>query len=140
VTKKQPKRSPGSGPAGGSSAGRRRAAAPRAATVGDFQAAAKQAAALPYELCLYIAGTTASSSAALTTLLSICHERLAGRFVLSVVDVYQEPERAKADQIIAVPTLLKRHPQPSRRLIGDLSDRAVTLAGLGLKAVADEEE
>jgi circadian clock protein KaiB len=113
---------------------------PKSLSVTDFQAAVRQAAEEPYDLCLYIAGTTSSSSSALANLISICDERLAGHFKLSVVDVYQEPERAKADQIIAVPTLLKRHPQPLRRLIGDLSDRAVVLAGLGLQAVDHDKD
>ncbi len=113
---------------------------PKGLTVADFRAAAKKAAEHPYDLCLYIAGTTASSASALTNLIAICDERLDGDFSLSVVDVYQEPERAKADQIIAVPTLLKRHPAPARRLIGDLSDRATVLAGLGLNPVDHDEE
>jgi len=97
-----------------------------------YEAAAKRAARRPYELRLYIAGTTPLSSAALSNVLAVCEERLAGRYDLVVVDVYQQPASAKSDQIIAVPTLVKKHPPPLRRLIGDLSDRAVVLVGLDL--------
>jgi circadian clock protein KaiB len=97
----------------------------------DFQAAIAYKEER-YELCLFIAGTTPGSSAALATVIAVCEERLAERYDLTVVDVYQEPARAKAEQIIAVPTLLKKRPAPVRRLIGDLSDRKQMLIGLGL--------
>jgi circadian clock protein KaiB len=87
-----------------------------------------------YELCLFIAGTTPLSVAALTNVVSICEEHLPERYDLVVVDVYQQPARAKSHQIIAVPTLLKNQPLPARRLIGDLSDRVQVLSGLGLPA------
>ena len=86
----------------------------------------------PYELCLYVAGTTPLSVAAMATVLAVCEERLLGRYKLAVVDVYHDPARAKADQIRAVPTLLKLRPSPRRKLIGDLSDRTQLLGGLGL--------
>jgi circadian clock protein KaiB len=101
-------------------------------SVRAFRAAARNAAKERYELCLFIAGTTPLSSAALSTVLSVCEDRLVGRYELLVVDVYQQPARAKVDQIIAVPTLLKRRPLPLRRIIGDLSDWAQLLAGLDL--------
>jgi circadian clock protein KaiB len=97
-----------------------------------FAAAASNAASEHYELCLFIAGTTPASTAALATILGICKERLEGRYDLVVVDVYQQPSRAREDQILAVPTLLRRRPLPQRRLIGDLSDRAQVLSGLSL--------
>lgn len=104
-----------------------------------FQAAASANAAARYELVLYIAGTTPQSSTALETLAAVCAERIAGRYDLAVVDVYQEPARARLDQIIAVPTLDKKRPLPLRRLIGDLSDRSKLLLGLGLSPDASDE-
>jgi circadian clock protein KaiB len=75
-----------------------------------------------YGLRLYVAGMT-----------EICEEHLKGRFALEVIDIYQQPLLAEGDQIIAVPTLLKKLPPPLRRLIGDLSDRERVLIGLDLK-------
>ena len=62
----------------------------------------------------------------------ICHGQLAGRYNLEIVDIYQQPELAEVDQIVAAPTLLKLEPLPVRRIIGDLSDEARTLRGLGI--------
>lgn len=107
-----------------------RAAKPRDAARA-FRAAATKAEER-YELCLFIAGTTRLSSAALDTVISICEDRLPNRYDLVVVDVYQQPAQAKVHQVIAVPTLLKKRPGPVRRLVGDLSDRAQVLRGLGL--------
>jgi circadian clock protein KaiB len=119
-----------------------RAAKPKN-SAGDFEKAASKAEKERYELCLFIAGTTPLSSAALATITSLCEDRLSGRYDLVVVDVYQQPARAKLDQIVAVPTLVKRRPLPLRRLIGDLSDRAQVLVGLDLPpqpASAHEEK
>ncbi|HYQ17413.1 MAG TPA: circadian clock KaiB family protein [Polyangiaceae bacterium] len=90
-----------------------------------------------YELVLYISGSTPQSSATLQTLVAVCKERLEGRYDLIVVDVYQEPKRARTDQIIVAPTLVKRRPLPLRRMVGDLSDRAQLLRGLGLPLEAN---
>ena len=97
-----------------------------------FLQAANVAAEQRYELSLFIAGATPLSAAALANIVDVCEERLRGRYDLVVIDVYQEPARAKANQIIAVPTLVKKAPLPARRLIGDLSDRALVLHGLGV--------
>lgn len=86
----------------------------------------------PYEMRLYIAGMTPLSAAAISNVLAICSGPLKDRHRLVVIDVYQDPARAKADQIVAVPTLLRMQPLPPRRLIGDLSDRAKVMAGLDL--------
>jgi circadian clock protein KaiB len=91
-----------------------------------------------YELQLFIAGTTPLSAAALANVVEVCEERLRGQYDLVVVDIYQEPARARAAQIVAVPTLLKKSPAPMRRLIGDLSDRTQVLSGLGVPAVAHQ--
>src|SRR4051812_35137885 len=85
-----------------------------------FEAAAT--AGLPhFVLRLFIAGSTPRSTEALANLKAICEEHLAGRYELEVVDVYQQPTRAKSEQILAVPTLVKLSPGPTKKLIGDFS-------------------
>jgi len=86
-----------------------------------------------YELRLYVAGMTPRSARALANIKQICEEHLKGHYGLQVIDLYQQPLLAKGDQIIAVPTLIKKLPMPLRRLIGDLSDRERVLIGLDLK-------
>ena len=86
-----------------------------------------------YVLRLYVAGTSARSLRAIKNAREICDEHLEGRYELEVIDVFQQPTLAKDDQIVAVPTLIKKLPLPLRRFIGDLSDRKVILVGLDLK-------
>lgn len=86
-----------------------------------------------YRLRLYVSGMTPRSARAIANIKEICEEHLKGLYVLEVIDIYQQPVLAKGDQIIAVPTLLKKLPLPLRRLIGDLSDRERVLIGLDLK-------
>ena len=86
-----------------------------------------------YELRLYVAGITPRSARAIANIKQICEEHLKGHYDLQVIDLYQQPVLAKGDQIIAVPTLIKKLPMPLRRLIGDLSDREQVLIGLDLK-------
>lgn len=76
-----------------------------------------------YSLRLYVAGATARSNRAIRVMKQICHDHLANRCDFEVVDVYQHPELARTDQVIAVPTLVRSKPLPVRRMIGDLSDR-----------------
>ena len=83
-------------------------------------------------LRLFIAGTSSRSQRTITNLRDVCTAHLAGRFDLEIVDIYQHPASAEADQIVAAPTLLKLRPLPVRRIIGDLSDVARVLRGLGL--------
>ncbi len=85
-----------------------------------------------YILRLYITGTTHRSTLALINLKKICDEYLEGRYVLEVIDLYQNPSLAKAEQIIAAPTLIKNLPLPFRRLIGDMSNKEKVLMGLDL--------
>ena len=87
-----------------------------------------------YSLRLYITGMTPRSTDAIAAIKNICEEFLPGRYDLEVIDIYQHPEQARAAQIIASPTLLKRLPVPLRRLIGDLSNRERVLIGLDLAA------
>jgi circadian clock protein KaiB len=84
-------------------------------------------------LRLYVAGTSPRSLRAIQNAKEICDEFLPGRHELQIVDILQQPTMAKDDQILAVPTLIKRLPTPLRRFIGDLSDRKVVLSGLNLK-------
>lgn len=87
-----------------------------------------------YRLRLFVAGMTARSQFAIANLHRILDERLAGRLDLEIVDIYQQPHLAEANQVVAAPTLLRLEPTPVRRIIGDLSDEARVLRGLGLPA------
>ncbi len=87
-----------------------------------------------YVLRLYITGTTPKSLSAISNIKKICEEHLQGRYDLEVVDIYQQPSLAAGEQIIAVPTLIKKLPLPLRRLIGDMSNAEHILLGLDLKA------
>ncbi|MDP3179072.1 MAG: circadian clock KaiB family protein [Spirochaetaceae bacterium] len=86
-----------------------------------------------YVLRLYVAGTTARSAIAISNIKKICDEQLKGLYELQVIDLYQQPELARGDQIIAVPTLIKSLPPPIQRIVGDLSDHDRVLIGLDLK-------
>jgi circadian clock protein KaiB len=85
-----------------------------------------------YELRLYVAGATPNSTRAVRNIKEICEQYLAGRYALRIIDMYQQPQLAKEEQIIAAPTLVRQQPLPRRQLIGDLSNRATVLAVLGL--------
>jgi circadian clock protein KaiB len=89
-----------------------------------------------YILRLYVAGSTKNSMLALANIKKICDEKLAGQYVLEVIDLYQQPQLAAGHQIIAIPTLIKELPPPLRRIIGDLSDTEKVLIGLDLKSRA----
>jgi len=106
----------------------------------SFRAATKRSPAHDYVLKLYIAGSTPGSTAAVEALSAICEQHLRGRYQLQIIDVYQQPELARAQQIIAVPTLVKHLPEPTRRILGDLSDAQRVMSGLGLKPRSHEKE
>lgn len=91
-----------------------------------------RSAALEYDLVLFISGASERSRRALANVKAIANEHLDGRYRLSVVDLHQQPERAREHEIIAVPTLVKRLPAPLRRLIGDLSDEDRVMIGLDI--------
>jgi circadian clock protein KaiB len=86
-----------------------------------------------YMLRLYVAGQTPKSVNAITNIRTICEENLKGRYVLDVIDLYQQPLLAQGEQIIAVPTLIKKRPPPLRRIIGDMSNTERVLVGLDLR-------
>jgi circadian clock protein KaiB len=92
-----------------------------------------------YILRLYITGTTTRSILALKNLKKICEDYLEGRYELEVIDLYQYPNLAKVDQIIAAPTLIKKLPLPFRRIIGDMSNKGKVLLGLDLREVMEKE-
>jgi circadian clock protein KaiB len=83
-------------------------------------------------LRLYVAGQTAKAMAAFTNLKTICEEQLKGRYELEVMDLLENPKLAREDQIVALPTLVRRLPPPLRKIIGDLSDTERVLIGLNL--------
>lgn len=85
-----------------------------------------------YVMRLYVAGNTPQSSRAITNIKAICEAHLKDRYVLTVVDLYEQKERAKDDQIVAAPTLVRQMPLPVRRLLGDLSQTAHVLVALDL--------
>ena len=85
-----------------------------------------------YVLRLYVTGMTPRSARAMRNVRAICDEYLAGRYDLDIVDIYQQPALARGERIIAAPTLVRKSPLPTRRIIGDMSDRARVLLGLDL--------
>lgn len=87
-----------------------------------------------WELRLYIAGQTRKSLAALTNLKRICEEHLAGMYRLEVIDLLVEPQRAQTDQILAIPTLVRKLPEPIKKIIGDLSNVERVLVGFDLRS------
>jgi circadian clock protein KaiB len=85
-----------------------------------------------WELRLYVAGQTPKSIQALQNLQRICEEHLAGRYRIEVIDLHKHPKLAKQDEIVAIPTLVRKLPDPIRRVIGDLSNIEKALIGLQL--------
>jgi circadian clock protein KaiB len=86
-----------------------------------------------WELRLYVAGQSAKSIAAFANLKRICEEHLAGVYRIEVIDLLENPRLAAEDQIVAIPTLVRKLPQPVRKIIGDLSNTERTLVGLQLR-------
>jgi circadian clock protein KaiB len=87
-----------------------------------------------WKLRLYIAGTSPKSQRALFNLRSLCEEHLGGRYEIEVVDLAQQPELARSDDIFAIPTLVRRLPEPVRKFIGDLSNTERVIVELQLRA------
>lgn len=87
-----------------------------------------------WELRLYTAGQTPKSVTAFNNLKRICEEHMPGRYRIEVIDLMKNPRLAKEDQIVAIPTLVRKLPQPLRKIIGDLSDTERTLVGLQLRS------
>jgi circadian clock protein KaiB len=91
------------------------------------------AAEQTYQLRLYVAGQTPKSLLAFTNLKQICEEHLQGRYEIEVIDLLENPQLSVGDQILAIPTLVRRLPEPIKRIIGDLSNTERVLVGLDLR-------
>ncbi len=89
-----------------------------------------------WELRLYVAGQTPKSIAAFTNLKRICDEYLAGKWSVEIIDLLKTPQLARGDQIFAVPTLVRKLPEPVKKIIGDLSNSERVLVGLDLRPKA----
>lgn len=94
---------------------------------------AKRQPAARWHLRIYVAGQTSKSVAAIAALHRLCEERLKGRYTIEVIDLIESPHRARKDNIVALPTVVRSLPLPIRRLIGSLSDTARALVGLELE-------
>ena len=92
-----------------------------------------------WELRLYIAGQTPKSVTAFSNLKRLCEEHLPGRYKIEVIDLMQQPQLAAGDQIVAIPTLIRKLPEPLRRIVGDLSNTERTLVGLQLRPAQPRE-
>jgi circadian clock protein KaiB len=94
---------------------------------------AKSARANFWELRLYIAGQTPNSIAAVANLKKICEEQLKGKYRIEVIDLLKKPQLAKGDQIVAIPTLVRRLPPPVKKIVGNLSKTERALVGLDIQ-------
>jgi circadian clock protein KaiB len=92
-----------------------------------------------YELRLYIAGNTPKSVTALSNLKRYCEEHLKDLYEIEIIDLLKNPQLAEGDQILAVPTLVKKVPEPVRKIIGDLSNEAKVLVGLDIRVTKTNE-
>lgn len=86
----------------------------------------------PYHLTLYVAGYSPKSRLAMSNLKQLCETRLSSKYTVEIVDLLREPHRARLDQIVAIPTLVKKLPPPLKKIIGDLSNTEKVLVGLDL--------
>jgi circadian clock protein KaiB len=93
-----------------------------------------------WDLRLYVAGQTAKSIAAFRNLKRVCEEHLAGKYRIEVIDLQMNPQLARGDQIIAIPTLVRKLPEPIRKIIGDLSNTERVLVGLQLRPGSSDQE
>ena len=99
----------------------------------QFEQSLSQPPEIHYVLRLYVTGSTPQSLRAITNVKKFCEEYLKGRYELEVIDLYQQPQLAQGEQIIAAPTLIKKLPLPLRRIIGDMSKTERVLVGLDLQ-------
>ena|ERR1700712_2646432 len=88
-----------------------------------------------YELRLYVAGNTPKSVTALQNLKRYCEEHLKGHYKIEVIDLLKQPQLAEGDQILAIPTLVRKVPEPIRKIIGDLSNEEKVLVGLDIRPI-----
>ncbi len=92
-----------------------------------------------WQLRLYVAGMTPKSLTAFANLKRICEEHLEGKYTIEVIDLMVNPQLAKGDQILALPTLVRRLPEPMKKIIGDLSDTERVLVGLDIRPLGGSE-
>lgn len=93
-----------------------------------------------WELRLYVAGQTPKSLTAFANLKKLCEEHLPGQYVIEVIDLLEHPQLAAGDQIVAIPTLVRKLPEPLRRIVGDLSNTERALVGLQLRSASRGRE
>ncbi len=86
-----------------------------------------------WQLRLYVAGQSPKSLSAFANLKRLCEEHLQGRYTIEVIDLLEKPQLARGDQIVAIPTLVRKLPEPVRKIVGDLSNTEKTLVGLQLR-------
>ena len=106
----------------------------------EFEKSLQANAKEKYVLRLYVTGMTPKSINAIENIRKICEENLKGRYELEVIDIYQQPEYAKKENILAAPTLIKKLPLPLRRFIGDMSNEEKILVGLDLVPKKDKKK
>ena len=104
------------------------------------KARAPRRSAKLWQLRLYVAGQTPNSLTAFSNLKQICESHLKGRYDIEVIDLVEQPQLSRGDQILAIPTLVRKLPQPVRKIIGDLSDTERVLVGLDLRPAINREE
>ena len=105
----------------------------------ETRASRAEAGREKYVFNLFVTGSTPRSARAIKNLSALCEKHLKGNYELKVIDLYQEPEQAAGEGIVAAPTLIKKFPRPLRKFIGDLSDTAKLLIGLEIKNRANED-
>ena len=100
---------------------------------GELERGGSRSRQRKYVLRLYVSGSTEKSTQAVENVKRVCEEHLKNHYDLEVIDIYQQPQLARGEQIVVVPTLIKHLPRPQRRLIGDMSNREKMLLGLDLR-------
>ena len=103
----------------------------------EIEKAARKQAETKYVLRLYVAGVARKSSSAIRSVTDICEQYLKGRYELEIIDIYQQPDSVRREQVVVAPTLIKKLPLPLRRLIGDMANKEKVLVGLDLR-IKDE--
>ena len=111
----------------------KRTASGKGAASGKRAASGKKGASGGWELRLYVAGQTPNSIAAISNLKRLCEDQLSGSYRIEIIDLLKRPQLAQADQIVAIPTLVRKLPPPIKRIIGDLSRAERALVGLDIK-------
>jgi len=108
----------------------------KAAPSGKGKQAKTDSTEKTWNLRLYVAGQTPKSIAAFANLKKICEEHLAGKYRIEVIDLLKNPQLAKGDQIVAIPTLIRKIPEPLKRIIGDLANTERVMVGLDIRSVS----